>query len=488
MTASGALTTAVQRLLDEAETVLREPYVARIPELRARLEGPLRVAIAGKVKAGKSTLLNALVGENVAPTDASECTRVVTWYRNSHVYRVTAAMFEGPPVELHFRRSERALEVDLAGRPADAIQYLDVEWPSTRLEDIVLIDTPGLASISGDVSRRTERFLASDEEGPGDADAVIYLLRHLHPMDLSFLEAFRDTTATSGAVNSIAVLSRADEIGSSRTNALQAAAMVAERYRTDRRIDSLCQVVVPVVGLIAQAAATLREDEAAIIRKIATLPRDAVTDLLLSAPRFVRVDAPGGIDSGTRQALLDRLGLFGVRLAVELTIAGKVGSTSELGVELERRSGIHELRELLAGQFTSRAAVLKARSALATITALAELHGGAAGRRLRDLAQDIENADHQLVEIRLLSQLKSDPSLLRGDDVEARRILGSDGSDAHVRLGLAPSASATAIREAAVAAIGRWRVLAEDPLLSRDGRTVAGGVIRTCEGLAVTSA
>ncbi len=173
MTASATLTAAVQRLLDEAESVLREPYVTRIPELRARLDGPLRVAIAGKVKAGKSTLLNALVGENVAPTDASECTRVVTWYRNSHVYRVTAAMFEGPPVELRFRRSERALEVDLEGRPADAIQYLDVEWPSARLEDIVLIDTPGLASISDDVSRRTERFLASDEEGPGVADAVI---------------------------------------------------------------------------------------------------------------------------------------------------------------------------------------------------------------------------------------------------------------------------------------------------------------------------
>ena len=39
-----------------------------------RLDEPLRVAIAGKVKAGKSTLLNALVGEQVAPTDAGECT------------------------------------------------------------------------------------------------------------------------------------------------------------------------------------------------------------------------------------------------------------------------------------------------------------------------------------------------------------------------------------------------------------------------------
>ena len=48
----------------------------------ARLDQPLRVAIAGKVNPGKSTLLNALVGDHLAPTDARECTRVVTWYRD----------------------------------------------------------------------------------------------------------------------------------------------------------------------------------------------------------------------------------------------------------------------------------------------------------------------------------------------------------------------------------------------------------------------
>jgi hypothetical protein len=127
MTAQDLLT-SVNRLLDAAEPVLRAPYPARIHELRARLQGPLRVAIAGKVKAGKSTLLNALVGERVAPTDASECTRVVTWYRNSYMYRVTAVPYEGPPTELRFRRTEQALEVDLGDRRAEELRYLDVEW------------------------------------------------------------------------------------------------------------------------------------------------------------------------------------------------------------------------------------------------------------------------------------------------------------------------------------------------------------------------
>jgi len=43
------------------------------------------------------------------------------------------------------------------------------------------------------------------------------------------------------------------------------------------------------------------------------------------------------------------------------------------------------------------------------------------------------------------------------------------------------------VREAALSAIGRWRSAAEDPLLGRDAREVAQGVVRTCEALAVAA-
>ena len=60
--------------------------------LTDRLDEPLRVAVAGRVKAGKSTVINALVGERLAPTDAGECTKIVTWYRYGIGYDVTATL------------------------------------------------------------------------------------------------------------------------------------------------------------------------------------------------------------------------------------------------------------------------------------------------------------------------------------------------------------------------------------------------------------
>ena len=47
------------------------------------------------VKAGKSTLLNAIIGEEVAPTDAGECTKVIIWYRHGATPRLTMQLRDG---------------------------------------------------------------------------------------------------------------------------------------------------------------------------------------------------------------------------------------------------------------------------------------------------------------------------------------------------------------------------------------------------------
>src|SRR5262249_25380633 len=107
-----------------------------------RLDQPLRVAIAGKIKAGKSTLLNALVGEAIAPTDAGECTRVVTWYRDGPSPKIVLYPKEGSATPLPVVRRDGALNIDLNGIPAERVDRLVVDWPAQSLRTMTLIDTP----------------------------------------------------------------------------------------------------------------------------------------------------------------------------------------------------------------------------------------------------------------------------------------------------------------------------------------------------------
>ena len=58
------------------------------------------------------------------------------------------------------RRDRGRLVLDLGPTAAEEVERIDVEWPSKRLEDVTLIDTPGIASLSTEVSARAAAFLA----------------------------------------------------------------------------------------------------------------------------------------------------------------------------------------------------------------------------------------------------------------------------------------------------------------------------------------
>ncbi len=480
--AGSGLLDRVRVLLDRGIRELTDPAAREnLAEARRRLDEPLRVAIAGRLKAGKSTLLNALVGEELAPTDAGECTRIVTWYRDGPTYQVLAHLGDGTSEQRPFRRVSGAIRIDL-GRPADQVDHLEVQVPSSRLRRHTLIDTPGIASLSTDVSLRTMAFLDAEEDRVPRTDAVLYLLRHMHGSDVRFLEAFHgDDLAVGTPINAVGVLSRADEIGGCRNDAMAAAARVAQRYAQDERLRRLCPVVVPVAGLLGAAGATLREDEYRMLATVAAAPTAVVVDLLLTADRFGAAGTAAGVDAAARRQVLGRLGLFGVRLAVRLIRDGTVRDAPDLARELTARSGIDELREVFAAQFVGRNEVLKARSALAVLDA------ALAGQRSSDLASQAEQiraSAHEFVELRLLHLLRSGRLPGRADQLDAMdRLLGGAGVLPHQRLGLPAGAPPERLAAAARDALATWQRIAEHPLSVRDLRTAARAAARSCEGV-----
>lgn len=73
-----------------------EPLLNLTRELKARLEEPLRVAVVGIMKAGKSTFMNALMGKDVLQTGTLETTYTVGWFKYG----------KSPRLEIHFRDGE----------------------------------------------------------------------------------------------------------------------------------------------------------------------------------------------------------------------------------------------------------------------------------------------------------------------------------------------------------------------------------------------
>ena len=453
-----------------------------------RLNEPIRIALAGTLKAGKSTLVNALVGEDIAPTDATEATRIVTWFRNGPTPKVTANHRGGRRSNVPITRAtaggsgERGLTFDFASLdPVDVVD-LDVEWPAAELINTTIIDTPGTSSLSRDVSERTLRLLIP-EDGVPRVDAVVFLLRTLNAADIALLKQIGELVGGSaGALGVIGVASRADEIGAGRIDAMLSAKDVATRFTAEMDKTGICQAVVPVSGLLALTARTLRQSEFVALEKLAGVDAAELAKAMLSVDRFVREDSALPVDAATRAALLDRFGMFGLRISIAVLRAG-VSDSVALADELLERSGLIALRDVIDQQFAQRSDLLKAHTALLALRQFVQVNPIYATPHILTDIDPLLADTHAFEELRLLSQLHSRATTLNSDEMASlRRIIGGSGTDAASRLGLQPDEPYDGPR-AAFAAAQRWRRRADHPLNDPFTTRACRAAVRSAEAL-----
>ena len=113
----------------------------RAQGLRDELDRPLVLAILGEFNAGKSTLVNAIVGADVAPTGILPTTATLNLLRGGAERRVRVVRKDGTTREGGYGES-KALLAD-AEREGAIIDHVEIVLPSELLERVWILDTPG---------------------------------------------------------------------------------------------------------------------------------------------------------------------------------------------------------------------------------------------------------------------------------------------------------------------------------------------------------
>jgi hypothetical protein len=467
---TGPLSTRVATLCDEIVAVVAPEVADQVRHIGARLGEPLRVAIAGRLKAGKSTLVNALIGRRVAPTAAGECTRVVTRFRYGPADRVDVVTRDGARRSLPL--DDDGMIPQRLGVPAGRVAYVDVTLTSANLRDLTVVDTPGLASADTAVSARAEEAVgvstapfdagidADSVSEVAAAEAVVYVFTQaVRADDVRALEAFRAASArlASTPINALGVLGKVDTLTGGAADPWPVAVPLAGQQAA--LLARTVGDVVPVVGLLAEtgAAGRLTAADCAALRELAAAPDLPL--LLASADLFRTRPAP--VDPARRERLLTLLDLYGVGFAIAQLAADPQLGTGELVRRLVAASGFPRLRHTLEQAFTWRSDAIKAGWALARLERLAGHTAGRGDREtLRDAVERLlrDPAYHRLRLLEVAQRVATGAvPMPQAWEQELVRLATSDDPRWILRL---PQAGAAELADAAVQAANRWRVYA----------------------------
>ncbi|MHA7191936.1 GTPase [Arthrobacter sp. MDT2-16] len=343
--------------MDQVEDVTRAAGQEVVDDFRRLLNRPPTVALAGRVNAGKSTLVNSLIGKRMAPTSAQEATELLSFYTYGEPARAEALLADGGVVEVPLSNSGPALN----NTPVADVGYLRIFLQSAALREFTILDTPGLGSTVTVNSKRTESGLLAGDGTASSPDVLLYLVKDkFRPDDEAFIHSFR--ASDPGLKPSrpvIGLLSHSDNFGAGPWDpadpierAREAAVVVATAH------PQLADVI-PVSGLLAETVRTgeLTEEDVRNLRVLRNLDDTIVQFAQHLGP-------PGGLSQEQYHRLVQLVGGYGIRYGRD-----HCHSSPELARWLLERSGLTQLERALV-EFVSGPA--EQAKVLAVLTGLGQ--------------------------------------------------------------------------------------------------------------------
>lgn len=355
----------------------KDRYYASVASIFESLKQPCRLAITGRVKSGKSSLINVLLGEDYAVVGTTETTATI------NIFKYGTAPYPDTPILCEFLDgTQKWISKDkldnLQGfseqviSEIENIKQLTYFIKDERLKNTILIDTPGIDAVVGDDGEahqiQTESFLGLRSrheketiELSNNADAVILLLGDVaHESDIDFITGFLSNRGNTSCLNTIAVMSQidlTDERVQNRHN------LAKERYK---HLSSYVNSVLPISAGLKRYSLT--EHQAHKIKEVlSSVSREALDALLLrSAKMYFLPNLPGiNIALETRREIYP-LGMPFRCFAVACKIIYDYDIPQALKL-IDDISGITTLQETINVQFFERSKEIKSEIAIKQI-------------------------------------------------------------------------------------------------------------------------
>ncbi len=153
------------------ELAARAPALAELTLAAGRaaeaFDRPLLVAVMGEFNAGKSSFVNALVGDEVAPTGVTPTTATVNVLRHGATRGARVVYHDGTTRELGAASVGPFLR-ELSDAEAVSVRVVEIFHPFETLRRVEIVDTPGWNALRAEHEKVAREFLL-------EADALVWV-------------------------------------------------------------------------------------------------------------------------------------------------------------------------------------------------------------------------------------------------------------------------------------------------------------------------
>ncbi len=136
------------------------------------LDKRVSIVVMGEVKAGKPTLINALVGDNIAPTNVLECTSAIMEIEFAPQEEAVIVFHDGSKQTGTITEIKNLLDSKKESQCDEFFrrcQVVKISYPLAELRNLRLVDTPGIETVTGANEAIANKYIQ-------EADVILWVL------------------------------------------------------------------------------------------------------------------------------------------------------------------------------------------------------------------------------------------------------------------------------------------------------------------------